>query len=687
MELLETVAVTRIYGDGQKTVAAVLHYDRELSNNDIKMEDFEVEGRTITDAYVSEAGMAGKPSDNGSFAVLELSPDDPDAKTCRMTGRGREARTCVAAARVKVKTGGRWYTSSRTINLTADEFREYTFEVPGTDKKLNYNLYIPQGSAAGHKLPLVLFMHDAGSCSDDVCAPLAQGNGAAVWAQAEEQKRHPCFVLAPQFPSKTAEDDFTVTWEADAVTELVKHLLTVFPVDEKRIYGTGQSMGCMMLCELLIRNPGFFAGCFLVAGQWNPDTMGAVKKENIWILVSEKDEKAFPVMGACMERIEQEGGHVSRGSVDARMPEEEQNAAMRRIVQKGCNIIFTWYEKDSVLPEGADVFPGAYHVNTWIHAYGLEAIHDWLFSQCRNPIDFSCSHDVMLKNEDGTLTPMDVPYYQSELVAPGTWQILSDGDYSYLVEGEAEALMIDSGYGCGNIRAYCQSLTDKPVRRIANTHDHFDHTANNCYFDCAYMSAETKELATIPFPSFEGIEFPRDYPVEVIDEGYTFHLGGRDLVTFKIPDHAAGSLAFLDNKEGILFCGDELGMPFGKSMNGSVEAFRNHLKRLQEHRDEIRLLCTGPGVTDAGFMDRLAENMDYILAGHEGRPLETPGKQRPADTDQEAASGQVIYDRRLPHAPDRHQDDPAELPFRRVMDHAGLKVIYDVRKVFAEIPV
>ena len=242
MELLETVAVTRIYGDGQKTVAAVLHYDRELSNNDIKMEDFEVEGRTITDAYVSEAGMAGKPSDNGSFAVLELSPDDPDAKTCRMTGRGREARTCVAAARVKVKTGGRWYISSRTINLTADEFREYTFEVPGTDKKLNYNLYIPQGSAAGHKLPLVLFMHDAGSCSDDVCAPLAQGNGAAVWAQAEEQKRHPCFVLAPQFPSKTAEDDFTVTWEADAVTELVKHLLTVFPVDEKRIYGTGQSM-------------------------------------------------------------------------------------------------------------------------------------------------------------------------------------------------------------------------------------------------------------------------------------------------------------------------------------------------------------------------------------------------------------------------------------------------------------
>lgn len=54
MELLEAAAVTRIYGDGQKTVAAVLHYDRELSNNDIKMEDFEVEGRTITYLCLSQ---------------------------------------------------------------------------------------------------------------------------------------------------------------------------------------------------------------------------------------------------------------------------------------------------------------------------------------------------------------------------------------------------------------------------------------------------------------------------------------------------------------------------------------------------------------------------------------------------------------------------------------------------------
>ncbi len=73
----------------------------------------------------------------------------------------------------------------------------------------------------------------------------------------------------------------------------------------------------------------------------------------------------------------------------------------------------------------------------------------------------------MIKSQDGTLTPMDVPYYRSKLIAPGTWQIESDGDYSYLIEGDNEALAIDTGYGAGNIREYLQTLTKKPapVRR------------------------------------------------------------------------------------------------------------------------------------------------------------------------------------------------------------------------------
>ena len=36
----------------------------------------------------------------------------------------------------------------------------------------------------------------------------------------------------------------------------------------------------------------------------------------------------------------------------------------------------------------------------------------------------------------------------------------------------------------------------------------------------------------------------------------------------------------------------------------------------------------------------------------------------------------------MPHEPDRHKDDPADLPFIREMEYADIKVIYDIRKIW-----
>lgn len=285
-------------------------------------------------------------------------------------------------------------------------------------------------------------------------------------------------------------------------------------------------------------------------------------------------------------------------------------------------------------------------------------------------IDFSCKHNVKIQNDDGTLVPMDEPYFESEQIAPGTWKILADGDFCYLVEGDDEALMIDTGYGAGNIREYAQSLTEKSLRNVVNTHDHFDHTANNAYFDCAFMSEKTKPLATIPFPSFEGIDFPRDYPIQVIGEGYVFHLGGRNLEVFEIPDHAVGSIALLDDRERILFSGDEI-MPMGKPLNGSVERFLGYLKKLEKRRGEFDRLCAGAGIMEADCIEKYIENMEHILAGNKGVKA-TDGPAFEALYDEE---GNPIYPRRLPHYPDivgKHDVQEDQL----VMDYAGCKVTY-----------
>jgi hypothetical protein len=60
-------------------------------------------------------------------------------------------------------------------------------------------------------------------------------------------------------------------------------------------------------------------------------------------------------------------------------------------------------------------------------------------------IDFSPQHNALILNYDRSLSAMDEPYYRTRLIASGTWQILTDGDYMYLVEGDNEAILIDSG--------------------------------------------------------------------------------------------------------------------------------------------------------------------------------------------------------------------------------------------------
>lgn len=301
-------------------------------------------------------------------------------------------------------------------------------------------------------------------------------------------------------------------------------------------------------------------------------------------------------------------------------------------------------------------------------------------------IDFSAQHNVLIRNEDGSTTPMDVPWYRSTQIAPGTWQILSDGDYSYLLEGDNEALAIDSTYGAGNIREYMQTLTKKPVRYVANTHEHFDHTANNSYFDRAYMSKEARERATIPYPSFAGIQFPRNYPIQVVGDGYKFQLGNREVEVFEIANHTTGDLGFLDKRERFLFSGDVFMRTININPASSVARFAANMRKLKAHRSEFDRLAAGIGLSDASYIDQLLANAEYILAGHEGEPASNqqgrgPGQGRGPAPAADEAKGVVIYSRKSVRPPDRPQQPPPSLENIRKMTYTDCTITYDVRHI------
>ena len=296
-------------------------------------------------------------------------------------------------------------------------------------------------------------------------------------------------------------------------------------------------------------------------------------------------------------------------------------------------------------------------------------------------IDFSSKHHILIRNSDGSYSPMDESYFHAEKIAPDTWQVTSSGDFSYLLAGEKEAIAIDTGYGAGNLLEFMQTLTEKPVKNVINTHSHFDHTANNAYFEKAYMAYKAIPLATIPYASFQGIDFPTDYVHVGIGEGFEYDLGGRTLEVFDIPDHTEDGIALLDRKQRLLITGDEfMPLPMGKHLRRvTVKTFYGYLEKLMAHRGAFdRLLC-GSGVRDASMLDDYAACAKAILSGDIGEPW-LPPKHGGPPAMAPGPNGETVYDRMLPHAGDGGAGKP-EPPGDYYCKRLGsIQIVYDRNK-------
>ena len=389
--VVSMTVVTAAYGSGQRIASVAIEYSEPVSRGSIEQEMYEVEGYEITNLCVSDS-VRGEPVWEDRFVQLLLDGDREALAVCGHTGKGPDSRIYIKNPVLKItqkqpirmlsgNVADEFCGNTEAVDFgIADRFSAFTFTARN-GKTLNYNLYIPEHRVAGQEYPAVLFMHDLGSCSEDVKAPLLQGTGATVWAIESYYNRRPCFVVAPQYTGQCANDDFEVTWEAEATIELMDFLCQAYSIDRKRIYGTGQSMGTMMLCELMLRHPHYFAGCLLVAGQWDPERMAAAWDENLWVIVSSGDEKASPIMRKALGNMEAAGGKLYYGHVNARSDAAWIDAAIRSQKQKGANLNLTWFEGRSVIPDDLPVHGGMHHICTWVKAYDIKALREWLFEQ------------------------------------------------------------------------------------------------------------------------------------------------------------------------------------------------------------------------------------------------------------------------------------------------------------------
>lgn len=403
-EHIESVtAISKVLGDGRKVATLVLEYDAPISNKSLTAESFRVEGREVARIYSSPVPERADRGEDGRYVIIEVKAEvdlnaqpkkptqadmekkkerdrmqgGPGLRAGWSTGGDDEYPGNAVAVQVKdIKTTkGRTYKAGdgpiASISekcLVADDFKQEEFVSPYTGQVLPYNIYLPEDYNPEERYPLVLFIHDAGVASGPVTQTLYQGNGATSWAEPEAQARHKCIVVAPEYPFITVDDNWNYSHHLDATIALLKDLQTRYSVDPKRIYTTGQSMGCMSSIVMMLKEPDLFAGALLVAGKWNPDLMGPLDKQNIWIISCEGDASSNTLQGQAVELWRNQGSTVSEATWDMTLPHAQLSEEADRMRAEGNHLLFTH-------------LTGGNHRATWFVAYGIEGVRDWLFEQ------------------------------------------------------------------------------------------------------------------------------------------------------------------------------------------------------------------------------------------------------------------------------------------------------------------
>lgn len=187
--------------------------------------------------------------------------------------------------------------------------------------------------------------------------------------------------------------------------------------------------------------------------------------------------------------------------------------------------------------------------------------------------------------EKGDMVMREENYFKTIEIAKGIFHIYEPGGvYTTLIIGEERALLIDTGYGFGNLAGFVRTLTYKPLE-VVLTHGHTDHCGGHYQFSSVHMNRmdmptyikyETiqkkmivekfkRDRSAAGMPDVWPADFDENtylqHPVrhfEPLRDGQIFDLGGREEEILFMPGHTEGSVVIFDHQTGLLFSGDNI---------------------------------------------------------------------------------------------------------------------------------
>ena len=206
---------------------------------------------------------------------------------------------------------------------------------------------------------------------------------------------------------------------------------------------------------------------------------------------------------------------------------------------------------------------------------------------------------------------MTEAYFTPVKIAAGIFHIYEPGNvYTTLILGKEKALLIDTGYGFGNLADYVHTLTDKPLE-VVLTHGHTDHVGGCYQFPDVHMNrmdmptyllyeATQKKLIVEKFKkdrmaaglpdvwpeNFDEAAYvqPKERYFEPLRDGQIFDLCGRREEVLFFPGHTEGSVVILDHQTGLLFSGDNISDSLWIMFDASapLSVYRSRLTDIQK---------------------------------------------------------------------------------------------------------
>lgn len=194
---------------------------------------------------------------------------------------------------------------------------------------------------------------------------------------------------------------------------------------------------------------------------------------------------------------------------------------------------------------------------------------------------------------------------------------------SYLVEGDRDVAVLDTGMGVGDFAGLVRELSDKdPI--VLHSHAHFDHIgASSRFARILVHTSEADDLRAgypaeqfapwlrepwLPDPSYlpegfvvDGASIAPAAPTGALAQGDAIDLGGRVLEVFHTPGHSPGGITLLDRANRLLFPGDAI-------YDGPMFAWRPYSDP-RAYRVSLRLIA------------ELADLVDVIYPSHNTSPL------------------------------------------------------------------